>query len=76
MFYLLISSLFFRLQNLFPNYRYTLLDIGLIIDSLMGGAFKSMYSQKEFRQKYVALRRIVSAFNNSITQNPIGKFIF
>lgn len=54
-------------KNLFPNYRYTLLDIGLVIDSLMGGAFKSMYSQKEFRQKYVALRRISSSSSSTTT---------
>ncbi|XP_078341177.1 transient receptor potential cation channel subfamily M member 3-like [Crassostrea virginica] len=52
-------------KNLYPNYRYTLPDIGLMLNNLMGGAFQCMYSTKEFRQKYVALRRISSSSNST-----------
>lgn len=42
----------------------------------MGGAFKSMYSQKEFRQKYVAMRRIVSVFQFFIAQKSYTRQIY
>ncbi|XP_056001380.1 transient receptor potential cation channel subfamily M member 1-like isoform X2 [Ostrea edulis] len=48
-------------KNIYPNYRYTLLDVGLVMDNLMGGAFMSSYSKKEFRQKYLALKRVSSS---------------
>jgi hypothetical protein len=70
----LLSYLF---QNLYPNYRYTLLDVGMVMDSLMGGAFVSCYSKKEFRQKYVALKRVVSVISFSMNKygyvfNPLS----
>lgn len=48
-------------KNLYPNYRFTLPDIGLVMDFLMGGAYKSIYSEKDFRQKYAALKRVSSS---------------
>jgi len=47
-------------QHLPSGYRYTLLDIGLVIQHLMGGAFRATYCRKRFRQKYNALKRNVS----------------
>ena len=69
-----------------PNYRITLIDIGLVIESLMGGAYESYYTSREFRRKYsdnqrmlerqqVCLRRIfrVQSFVlNLISRNTIG----
>jgi hypothetical protein len=34
------------------NYRISLLDIGLVIDKLMGNGYVSEYSKKEFKAKY------------------------
>lgn len=42
------------------TYNYTLIDIGMVIEHLMGGAFRSTYCRKRFRQKYNALKRNVS----------------
>ena len=35
------------------NYRCTLIDIGLVIEKLMGGAFESRYASRKFKQRYV-----------------------
>lgn len=45
------------------TYNYTLIDIGMVIEHLMGGAFRSTYCRKRFRQKYNALRRNNTAGN-------------
>ncbi len=34
------------------GYRYTLFDIGLVINQLMGSGFSSQYSRKKFQRKY------------------------
>ena len=34
------------------NYSYTLIDIGLVINKLMGGAYRSFYTKRKFRQIY------------------------
>ncbi|XP_065569239.1 transient receptor potential cation channel trpm-like isoform X2 [Artemia franciscana] len=34
------------------NYHFTLLDIGLVINQLMGGTYKSSYSSRKFREVY------------------------
>ncbi|XP_060573986.1 transient receptor potential cation channel subfamily M member 3-like [Ruditapes philippinarum] len=47
-------------KHLPSGYRYTLLDIGLVIQHVMGGAFRALYCRKRFRQKYNALKRTVS----------------
>ncbi|CAE1237860.1 TRPM3 [Acanthosepion pharaonis] len=39
------------------SYRYTLPDIGLVLQHLMGGGFVSSYLKKSFRQKYNALKK-------------------
>lgn len=39
------------------NYAYTLIDIGLVINKLMGGAFRSFYTRRKFRQNYNILMR-------------------
>ncbi|XP_076465905.1 transient receptor potential cation channel subfamily M member 1-like [Babylonia areolata] len=44
-------------KNASSNYRYTLPDIGLIMQHLMGGAFRSSYCRRHFRQKYAAFKQ-------------------
>ncbi|CAL4083894.1 unnamed protein product [Meganyctiphanes norvegica] len=39
-------------RNVTKDYRYTLIDIGLVINQLMGGAYISRYSQKKFKNIY------------------------
>ena len=34
------------------NYAYTLIDIGLVINKLMGGAYRSPFSERKFRNLY------------------------
>ncbi|RUS83212.1 hypothetical protein EGW08_009023 [Elysia chlorotica] len=42
------------------DYRYTLIDIGSVLQHLMGGGFRASYCRKRFRQKYVALKQSMS----------------
>ncbi|KAL5005502.1 hypothetical protein ScPMuIL_018958 [Solemya velum] len=53
------------------NYQYTLPDIGLVIQHLMGGAFRATYCRKRFRQKYVALKRNGTSLGNVVTAIPM-----
>ena len=47
------------LQHLPPNYRYTLYDIGHVIEKLMGGAYRATYCRRKFRAKYNAIMKKV-----------------
>ena len=38
--------------NLPPDYQITLIDIGLVLEFLMGGAYRSNYTRKAFRNLY------------------------
>ena len=38
--------------NLPPDYRISLIDIGLVIEYLMGGAYRCNYTRKRFRTLY------------------------
>lgn len=38
--------------NLPPDYQITLIDIGLVLEYLMGGAYRSNYTRKVFRNLY------------------------
>ena len=38
--------------NLPPDYQITLIDIGLVLEYLMGGAYRSNYTRKAFRNLY------------------------
>uniref|UniRef100_A0A8C4HX35 Transient receptor potential cation channel subfamily M member 1 n=1 Tax=Dicentrarchus labrax TaxID=13489 RepID=A0A8C4HX35_DICLA len=38
--------------NLPPDYQITLIDIGLVLESLMGGAYRCNYTRKSFRTLY------------------------
>jgi transient receptor potential cation channel subfamily M protein 3 len=39
------------------NYSYTLIDIGLVINKLMGGAYRSSYTRRKFRHNYTVLMK-------------------
>ncbi|XP_059155361.1 transient receptor potential cation channel subfamily M member 1-like [Physella acuta] len=52
------------------NYRYTLPDIGLVLQLLMSGGFRSSYCRKQFRQKYQALKHIGTSVSNIVTKVP------
>uniref|UniRef100_A0A8C7ZQY8 Transient receptor potential cation channel, subfamily M, member 1b n=1 Tax=Oryzias sinensis TaxID=183150 RepID=A0A8C7ZQY8_9TELE len=41
--------------NLPPDYQITLIDIGLVLEYLMGGAYRSNYTRKAFRNLYNTL---------------------
>ncbi|KAL4227851.1 Transient receptor putative cation channel subfamily M member 7 [Mactra antiquata] len=56
-------------KHLPSGYKYTLLDIGLVIQHLMGGAFRATYCRKRFRQRYNALKR------NGTSQGNIGQLV-
>ena len=47
------------------NYYYTLLDIGLVINKLMSGAYRSYYTRRKFRHIYYLLMK--KPVNNSST---------
>ncbi|XP_076339242.1 transient receptor potential cation channel trpm-like isoform X2 [Tachypleus tridentatus] len=48
------------LQNIPHEYRYTLYDIGLVIEKLMGGAYRSSYCRRKFRLLYNNVMKKVS----------------
>ncbi|GFV05713.1 transient receptor potential cation channel subfamily M member 6 [Trichonephila clavipes] len=55
-----------RLEDLYNSniprlYRYTLYDIGLIIEKLMGGAYRSSYCRRKFRHLYNNVMRKIIA---------------
>ena len=49
------------------NYVYTLIDVGLVINKLMGGAYRSSYTRRKFRHNYTVLmkRPAISPFGQS-----------
>ncbi|XP_059500641.1 transient receptor potential cation channel subfamily M member 6-like isoform X4 [Stegostoma tigrinum] len=69
-------------SNLPPGYKVTLIDIGLVMEYLVGGAYRSIYTRKSFRLLYNSLyrqhkrvrRHAVTSFtqswsNHSLNQN-------
>ncbi|XP_072137621.1 transient receptor potential cation channel subfamily M member 6-like isoform X3 [Mobula birostris] len=44
-------------SNLQPGYKVTLIDIGLVMEYLVGGAYRSSYTQKSFRVLYNSIYR-------------------
>ncbi|XP_078252387.1 transient receptor potential cation channel subfamily M member 6 [Rhinoraja longicauda] len=44
-------------SNLPPGYKITLIDIGLVMEYLVGGAYRSSYTRKSFRLLYNSLYR-------------------
>ncbi|XP_051002179.1 transient receptor potential cation channel subfamily M member 6 isoform X1 [Acomys russatus] len=61
-------------HTLLSSYRITLIDIGLVIEYLIGGAYRSSYTRKSFRVLYNNLYRkhkSVSGFAQSLSQHPL-----
>ncbi|KAB7493931.1 Transient receptor potential cation channel trpm [Armadillidium nasatum] len=48
------------------DYKYSLIDIGLAINKLMGGAFRSSYTRKKFRSTFANLKPPVSVNNGNL----------
>uniref|UniRef100_A0A8C9AU34 Transient receptor potential cation channel subfamily M member 3 n=1 Tax=Prolemur simus TaxID=1328070 RepID=A0A8C9AU34_PROSS len=51
-FYFLCFLFYLSPGNLPPDYRISLIDIGLVIEYLMGGAYRCNYTRKRFRTLY------------------------
>lgn len=52
--------------NIPRNYSYSLIDIGLVISKLMGGAYRSSYTRRKFRNIYqMVMKKTVPNFNKS-----------
>lgn len=52
-FYIILKHILGYIQgNLPPDYQITLIDIGLVLEYLMGGAYRSNYTRKAFRNLY------------------------
>ena len=47
------------------GYMYTLHDIGLVINKLMGGAYRSQYTRKEFRILYTRVMKRSGGYQNA-----------
>ncbi|XP_055974720.1 transient receptor potential cation channel subfamily M member 6 [Sorex fumeus] len=59
---------------LLSGYRITLIDIGLVIEYLIGGAYRSSYTRKNFRILYNNLYRKhkrVTSIAHSLSQHPL-----
>ncbi|XP_072618732.1 transient receptor potential cation channel subfamily M member 6 isoform X1 [Vulpes vulpes] len=63
-------------HTLLTGYRITLIDIGLVIEYLIGGAYRSSYTRKSFRTLYNNLYRKhkrVTSFAQSLSQPPLHR---
>ncbi|XP_075454422.1 transient receptor potential cation channel subfamily M member 6 isoform X3 [Ascaphus truei] len=60
-------------SNLAPDYKMSLIDVGLVIEYLIGGAYRSSYTRKSFRVLYNSLyrkqKRVGHQSSNSLAQN-------
>ncbi|XP_075716581.1 transient receptor potential cation channel subfamily M member 6 [Rhinoderma darwinii] len=52
-------------SNLSQDYKITLIDVGLVIECLVGGAYRSSYTRKSFRALYNSLYRKQKRTHNS-----------
>ncbi|XP_051876603.1 transient receptor potential cation channel subfamily M member 6-like [Pristis pectinata] len=68
-------------SNLPPGYKVTLIDIGLVMEYLVGGAYRSSYTRKSFRLFYNSLYRqhkrvgrlSVTSFTQSWTHHSLDQ---
>ncbi|XP_040273004.1 transient receptor potential cation channel subfamily M member 6 isoform X2 [Bufo bufo] len=65
--FLTISRLeeLYNTSNLSKDYKITLIDVGLVIEYLIGGAYRSSYTRKSFRALYNSLYRKQKRTHNS-----------
>ncbi|KAM8960568.1 transient receptor potential cation channel subfamily M member 6 [Pelodytes ibericus] len=56
-----------------PDYKMSLIDVGMVIESLIGGAYRSSYTRKSFRALYNSLyrkhKRVAHPSSNHLAQN-------
>ena len=63
MYFMYVSSQHFRYivwdvrPHMPRNYSFTLIDIGLVINKLMGGAYQSSYTRRKFCHNYTVLMK-------------------
>lgn len=55
--------------NLPPDYQITLIDIGLVLEVLMGGAYRCKYTRKSFRTLYNNLYGLKRVSTNTSTSS-------
>lgn len=54
--------------NLPPDYQITLIDIGLVVEFLMGGAYRCKYTRKSFRTLYNNLYGLKRVSDQNLAQ--------
>ncbi|XP_072453566.1 transient receptor potential cation channel subfamily M member 6 isoform X2 [Notamacropus eugenii] len=59
-----------RQSNLPSDYRISLIDVGLVIEKLIGGAYRSSYTRKTFRALYNNLYRKQKRVTNFVQNLP------
>uniref|UniRef100_H2Y089 Transient receptor potential cation channel subfamily M member 3 n=1 Tax=Ciona intestinalis TaxID=7719 RepID=H2Y089_CIOIN len=57
-------------KNIPPGYRFTLTDIGLVIELLMGGAYRCSYTRKRFRLYYASKNKPATGMKKQLFNNP------
>ncbi|XP_051702554.2 transient receptor potential cation channel subfamily M member 6 isoform X2 [Oryctolagus cuniculus] len=63
-------------HTLLSNYKITLIDIGLVIEHLIGGAYRSSYTRKNFRALYNNFYRTykgANSFPQSLSQHSLHR---
>nr|XP_031831951.1 transient receptor potential cation channel trpm isoform X6 [Nomia melanderi] len=67
------NTLGYILRDVRPNiprgYMYTLHDIGLVINKLMGGAYRSQYTRRKFREIYTTVMKRSGAHQQHMHRN-------
>ncbi|KAK2853597.1 hypothetical protein Q5P01_006258 [Channa striata] len=61
-----------RQSHLPPNYKITLIDVGLVIEYLMGGTYRCNYTRKRFRIIYNNLRDSETRFEDHAGSRDLG----
>lgn len=76
------SIIFYSLStlqgNLPPDYQITLIDIGLVLECFMGGAYRSNYTRKAFRNLYnnlYGLKRVCMGGGKMVIVHHIRKHL-
>nr|XP_018667447.1 transient receptor potential cation channel subfamily M member 1-like isoform X2 [Ciona intestinalis] len=54
-------------KNIPPGYRFTLTDIGLVIELLMGGAYRCSYTRKRFRLYYASKNKPATGMKKQLS---------
>ena len=56
------------------NYSYTLIDIGLVMNKLMGGAYRCSYTRRKFRHIYtVLMNKKPVTLGSSFSTSALGR---